>query len=87
MAYDGTEQRLMTRMQRLPGRLKGLGTLWVQVAGGAVLLAMLVGPFIPVMVVAFVLTLILPILVLYLWGRALDEQLGWIKDEDDDGPW
>ena len=78
--------RSMSRMERLPGVLWGLGRLWAQVFGGAVAFALLFGPLMPLMVVAFLLTLGLPILILYLWGRALDEQLGWIRDEDE-APW
>lgn len=82
-----TSDRPPTRMDRLPHMLRGLGRIWVQVAGGALALALLFGPVAPVMIVAFLLTLGLPVLVLYLWGRALDEQLGWIRDEEDAGPW
>jgi len=81
-----TATRRPSRLQRLPGVLKGLGRLWGQVAGGAVLLALVAGPWAPVMTVAALLTLLLPILALYLWGRALDEQMGWLDDRDD-GPW
>lgn len=75
-----------TRLDRLPRQLWGIGGLWARYTGGATLFAVLFGPWMPIMVVAFLLTLGLPILALYLWGRALDEQLGWLTDEDD-GPW
>lgn len=80
-----THDRPMTRMDRLPAVLRGLGRLWAQAAGGAGVIALLFGPLVPVMVVVFLLTLGLPILALYLWGRALDERLGWLRD--DEGPW
>lgn len=81
------DDRPPTRMERLPNRLRGLGLLWVQIAGAAVAVSALLGPVMPLMVIAFLLTLAMPILGLYLWGRALDEQLGWIQDEDQNGSW
>ena len=35
--------------------------------------------------IALLLTICLPILALVLWGRALDEELGW--SDLDEGPW
>ena len=45
----------------------------------------LFGAFWPLGVVAVVLSLCLPILALVLWGRSLDEELGWT--DLDEGPW
>lgn len=75
-----------SRTERLPHVLRGIGGVWVRYTGGATALAVLFGPWMPVMTIAFLLTIGLPILALYLWGRALDEQLGWTRHEDD-GPW
>ena len=82
MTIDRPERRI----DRLPRQLRGIGGLWGRYTAGATALAVLFGPWMPVMTIAVLLTLGLPILALYLWGRALDEQLGWVRDEDD-GPW
>lgn len=81
-----TSKRRPTRLELLPGMLKGLGRLWAQVTGTAIGVGLLIGPFMPLAVVAFLLTILAPILGLYLWGRALDEQLGWTRD-DEGQPW
>lgn len=81
------DPRHISRMRLLPERLRGIGRLWVQITAAAVAAFLLFGPFMPLMVAAFLLTLGLPILVLYLWGRALDEQIGWLRRDEDEGPW
>ena len=58
---------------------------WAKFTGGTVLVTLLFGAFVPLAVAAFLLTLGLPILILVLWGKALDQELGWT--ELDDGPW
>ncbi|MEM9059874.1 MAG: hypothetical protein AAGD13_05380 [Pseudomonadota bacterium] len=58
---------------------------WAKFVGGTVLVSLVLGVFAPLAIVAFLLTLGLPILMLVLWGRALDQELGWT--ELDEGPW
>ena len=58
---------------------------WAKFTGAVVVLSLIFGPFAPLAVVAFLLTLCLPILLLVLWGRSLDAELGWT--ELDEGPW
>lgn len=74
------------RTERLPHVLRGICGVWARYTGGAVVFALIFGPWMPVMMIAFLLTLGLPILALYFWGRALDEQLGWLR-QDDEAPW
>ena len=49
------------------------------------IVSLLFGAFAPLAVAAFLLTIGLPILMLVLWGKALDQELGWT--ELDEGPW
>ena len=64
---------------------RALITFWVKFAGGTVVVTVLFGAFAPLVAAALLLTLGLPILMLVLWGRALDQELRWT--ELDDGPW
>ena len=58
---------------------------WAKFTGGTVIVSLLFGAFAPLAVAAFLLTIGLPILMLVLWGKALDQELGWT--ELDEGPW
>lgn len=58
---------------------------WGRFVIGVVLFSLLFGPFAPLVMVAILFTVGLPVLLLVLWGRALDAELGW--SEIDDGPW
>ncbi|MFK7941379.1 MAG: hypothetical protein AB8B85_00440 [Paracoccaceae bacterium] len=58
---------------------------WGRFMLGVVAISLILGPFAPLVLVAIVLTFGLPILLLMLWGRSLDAELGWT--EMDDGPW
>ena len=64
---------------------RALFGFWARFTGGTVLVTLLFGAFVPLAVTAFLLTIGLPILILVLWGKALDQELGWT--ELDDGPW
>ena len=64
---------------------RALLAFWAKFMGGTIVATLLFGAFMPLAVVAFLLTLCLPILMLVLWGRALDQELGWT--ELDEGPW
>ena len=58
---------------------------WAKFTGGTIAATLLLGAYVPLTVAAFLLTLGMPILLLVLWGRALDQELGWT--ELDEGPW
>lgn len=58
---------------------------WGKFVAGVVLVSLLFGPFAPLVLVAILFTVGLPVLLLVLWGRALDAELGWT--ELDEGPW
>ena len=62
-----------------------LGRFWAKFAGATVAFSLVFGPFAPLGIVAALLTLGLPILLLVLWGRSLDAELGWTEIEE--GPW
>jgi len=81
------DRKPVSLMRLLPARVRGIGRIWVQMAALVALCLLFIGPFMPIMLVALLLTLGAPILVLYLWGRALDEQMGWLRREEDEGPW
>lgn len=66
-------------------RARALLAFWAKFTGGTVAVSLIFGAFMPLAVVAFLLTISLPILMLVLWGRALDQELGWT--ELDEGPW
>ncbi len=70
---------------RLKPVLRGLLALYGRYIAFWLGVTVLFGAFWPLGVIAFLLTLLLPVLVLILWGRSLDEELGWT--EQDDGPW
>ena len=58
---------------------------WWKFVAGVVAVSLILGPFAPLVMVAILLTVGLPILLLVLWGKALDAELGWT--EVDEGPW
>ncbi len=58
---------------------------WLRFVCGVALFCLIFGPFAPLVLVAILLTCGLPILLLILWGTALDAELGWT--EVDEGPW
>ena len=58
---------------------------WARFVATVAVISLVFGPFAPFVVVAILFTLGLPILLLALWGRALDAELGWT--ETDEGPW
>ena len=67
------------------GQAKGVLRLWAKLVSGILVFSLIFGPFAPLGFVAIMCTLGLPILLLVLWGKALDQELGWT--EIDDGPW
>lgn len=58
---------------------------WGRFVAAVLVISLILGPFAPLVVVAILFTVGLPILLLILWGRALDAELGWT--ETDEGPW
>ena len=50
---------------------------WAKLVGVTVFVAVLIGVFVPLAVAAFIFTIFLPIILLVLWGRALEAELGW----------
>lgn len=74
-----------TPFDRLKPVLRRLAGFYSRFMALTVGVAVLFGAFWPLGVVALLLTLLLPILALVLWGRALDEELGWT--DLDEGPW
>lgn len=64
---------------------RALIAFWAKFTGGTVALTIVFGAFAPLVVAAFLLTLGLPVVMLILWGRSLDQELGWT--ELDEGPW
>ena len=74
-----------TPFDRLKPVFRGLAALWARWVALAVGVAILFGAYPPLGIIAFLLTVCLPILALILWGRGLDEELGW--SDLDDGPW
>jgi hypothetical protein len=58
---------------------------WAKFTGTVVAAAVIFGPFAPLAGVAFLLTLGMPILLLVLWGQALEVELRWT--ERNEGPW
>ena len=64
---------------------RGLTGFWAKFVGGVAAFSLVFGPFAPLGFVAILLTVGLPILLLVLWGRSLDAELGWTEIEE--GPW
>ncbi|MEM7544232.1 MAG: hypothetical protein AAF367_01750 [Pseudomonadota bacterium] len=58
--------------------------LWLKFVASTVAVSALIGPFAPLILSAFLFTLGLPVLLLTLWGRSLDQELQW--GEMDEGP-
>ena len=50
---------------------------WAKFTGVVVAVTILIGMFVPLVAAAAIFTLILPIILLVLWGRALEAELGW----------
>ena len=71
--------------QSFLGQARRAIVFWAKFVGAVVVLSLVFGPFAPLALVALLLTLGLPILLLILWGRSLDAELGWT--ELDEGPW
>lgn len=74
-----------TPFDRLKPVLRRLGVFWVRWIALTAGVTVLFGVFRPLGIIALLLTFCLPILALVLWGRALDEELGW--SDLDEGPW
>ena len=71
--------------QHFLGQARAVLGLWARVVGGIVAATLVLGPFAPLGAVAILFTIGLPILLLVLWGRSLDSELGWTEIEQ--GPW
>ena len=71
--------------ERFLGQARRLTGFWARFIGGVTAFSLIFGPFAPLGFVAFLLTLGMPILLLVLWGRSLDAELGWTEIEE--GPW
>ena len=67
------------------GQARRVVGFWARFTGAVLLFSLIFGPVGPLVVTAFLFTLGLPILLLVLWGRSLDQELGWT--ELDEGPW
>lgn len=74
-----------TPFDRLKPVLRRLGVFWLRWIALTFGVTVLFGAFPPLGIIALLLTVGLPVLALVLWGRALDEELGWT--DLDDGPW
>ena len=70
---------------RFMEQARALTGFWAKFTGGTVAVTAVLGAFIPLTAAALLLTLGMPILLLVLWGKALDQELGWT--ELDEGPW
>ena len=70
---------------RFKRQCRGVVGLWARYMAFTVVVTLLFGPFIPFTVPALIFTLGLPILLLTLWGRSLDQELGWMNKRR--GPW
>lgn len=70
---------------RFLGQARGVFGLWAKFVGGTLAFSLVFGPFAPLGFMAVLVTVGLPILLLTLWGRSLDSELGWT--EIDEGPW
>jgi hypothetical protein len=58
---------------------------WGRFVAATLVISLILGPFAPLVLVAILFTVGLPILLLILWGKSLDQELGWT--EIDEGPW
>lgn len=67
------------------GQARRVLGFWGRFIGGVALFSLLFGPFAPLVLVAILFTVGLPVLLLVLWGRSLDAELGW--SEMNEGPW
>ena len=67
------------------GTARRLLGFWARFIAGVAAFSLVFGPFAPLGFVAILLTVGLPILLLVLWGRSLDAELGWTEIEE--GPW
>lgn len=75
---------VQTPFDRLKPVLGRLGLFWLRWIALTVGVTVLFGGYPPLGVIAVLLTICLPVLALVLWGRALDEELGWT--DLDEGP-
>ncbi|MEM6616093.1 MAG: hypothetical protein AAF619_06175 [Pseudomonadota bacterium] len=57
--------------------------VYLQYVGFVVLISLPFGPVAPLAGLALLMTFGLPILLLFLWGQALDQRLGWMDRLDD----
>ena len=71
--------------ERLKPVLRRLGGFYLRWILLTVAVTVVFGAFPPLGIIALLLTVGLPILALILWGRSLDEELGWTDREE--GPW
>jgi len=78
MTTDDPFTRFKAKARRLCG-------FYLRYIGLTALAVIVIGLWSPIMVAAALLTLGLPILMLVLWGRSLDEELGWTDEQE--GPW
>ncbi|MEM0991030.1 MAG: hypothetical protein AAGK00_19350 [Pseudomonadota bacterium] len=79
-AYPQTEP-----FDRYKAQLRALLGFWARFTGGSVAVMLVFGAFAPLAIVVFLLSIGMPILALVLWGRSLDQELGW--SDLDEGPW
>jgi hypothetical protein len=71
--------------QEFLGVARQLIGFWAKFTGTVVATTVIFGPFAPLAGVAFLLTLGMPILLLVLWGQALEVELRWT--EHNEGAW
>ncbi len=68
---------------RLKAKLRRVFGFYFRFMAGAIVITVLFGAYPPIGVIATLLTLGMPILALTLWGRSLDEELGWTETMDE----
>ena len=66
--------------ERLKATLRRLVGFYAKFIVGVILITVLFGAYPPLGLIAILLTLGMPIVALTLWGRSLDEELGWGED-------
>lgn len=71
--------------ERFKKQCRGVVGLWGRYIAFTAIATALFGPFLPFTVPALILTIAAPILLLTLWGRSLDQELGWMDRRR--GPW